>query len=401
VKGVTVQGRRLRGAFVIGMAVAAAFAVAGPVGTAAAKTSHKHPVVKVMTRNLYLGADLSPAINAASTNAFIDANGKIVRDVDTNNFPVRAKGLAHEILSKAPDLVGLQEVALWRTGPLNDLAPFTCTGSESDNPPFGCQFTASTVRYDYLKLLLARLNKGKRHYRVVESNPEFDFEAPADINGVPGDGDLPGFNDNGEQNARLTMRDVILAKVGSRIKTSHAKGGHFTTLYAPMVSGVTVHVLRGWTSANVKVGHSPKFRFVNTHLEAFGDPKIRKAQAKELVAKGGPADPHGRLPVILLGDLNSDDDTVSDGDRLAYKALRKAGYAERSTANPLSCCLNTSILTDNFGSVSDFDHQVDHVLTDRPKKVKLVGAAVTGRKPVHGYWDSDHAGVFSKLQFRR
>ena len=45
------------------------------------------------------------------------ANGQIVRDVDTNNFPVRAKGLAQEILDKRPDLVGLQEVALWRNGP--------------------------------------------------------------------------------------------------------------------------------------------------------------------------------------------------------------------------------------------------------------------------------------------
>ena len=71
------------------------------------------------------GADLGPAINAATTNEFVDANGQIVRDVDTNNFPVRAKGLAQEILSKRPDLVGLQEVALWRYGPVNDAAPFT------------------------------------------------------------------------------------------------------------------------------------------------------------------------------------------------------------------------------------------------------------------------------------
>ena len=63
-----------------------------------------------MTRNVYLGADLTPAIQAASTNDFVDANGQIVRDVDTNNFPIRAKGLAQEILQKKPDLVGLQEV---------------------------------------------------------------------------------------------------------------------------------------------------------------------------------------------------------------------------------------------------------------------------------------------------
>ncbi len=379
-------------------AVAASALVIAPATAGAHAKPDKGAPVSVMTRNVYLGADLAPAINATSTNGFIDANGKIVRDVITNNFNVRAKGLASEILSKSPDLVGLQEVAEWRHGPLNDAAPFTCTGTEDDTPPFGCKFTASTVRYDYLKQLMAQLNKGKQRYRIVQSNQEFDFEAPADANGVPGDGDAPGLNDNGEENDRLTMRDVILAKTGKRVQTSNIQTGHYRSLFSPSVAGtVTIHVLRGWLSADVKVGKSPKFRFVDTHLEAFGDPKIRAAQAKELVAKGGPADPKGKLPVVLVGDLNSDDDTVKGGDRLAYKALQKGGYVERSTDNPLGCCLNTSILTADRGSVKDFDHQVDHILTDRPKQVKLVSSAVTGRKPVHGFWDSDHAGLFSGL----
>ncbi|HEX3668912.1 MAG TPA: hypothetical protein VHY55_07145 [Acidimicrobiia bacterium] len=392
------HSRPLRRWSLAGVVAACALAIVPAAADANGTHKLKGAPVSVMTRNLYLGADLAPAINAASTNDFIDANGQIVRDVITNAFNVRAKGLASEIISKGPDLVGLQEVAEWRKGALNDGAPLTCTGTEDDNPPFGCQFTASTVRYDFLKLLMAQLNKGKQRYRIVQANQEFDFEAPTDANGIPGDGDAPGVNDNGEENDRLTMRDVILAKVGKRVKTSNVQTGHYTNLYAPLVGGlVKVHVIRGWLSTDVKVGKSPLFRFVDTHLEAFGDPKIRAAQAKELVAAGGPADPKGKLPVVLVGDLNSDDDTVKGGDRLAYKALQKAGYVERSTDNPLGCCLNTSILTDDHGSVKDFDHQVDHVLTDRPKQVKLVSSAVTGRKPVHGFWDSDHAGLFSAL----
>ena len=117
--------------------------------------------VRVMTRNVYLGADLTPAINADSTNEFVVANGQIVRDVETNNFPVRARGLAQEILDKRPDVVGLQEVALWRYGPLNNAAPFTCNGVPDEDSPFGCDFTASTVRYDFLRDLLRRLNEGQ------------------------------------------------------------------------------------------------------------------------------------------------------------------------------------------------------------------------------------------------
>lgn len=338
--------------------------------------------IGVMTRNLYLGADLSPAINASGAGQFIEANGQILRDVDTNNFPVRAKGLAQEILSKTPDLVGLQEVSLWRDGPVDLNAPFTGN------------YTASHVTYDYLQLLLDQLNKGKERYEVVISEPEFDFEAPADYDGNPSTGSPFGADKNG----RLTMRDVILARVGHGVKVGHVEAAHYRTLFSPTVAGlVTVQVARGWEAADVKVRGSGTFRFLNTHLEAFGDPTIREAQAKELVEPGGPAT--GSLPVVLVGDLNSDDDTVQGGDRLAYQALTSAGFSERSTNNPLSCCLNTSIITDNFGSVSDFDHQVDHVLTNDPQ-ITLVNSSVTGRQPVNGYWDSDHAGLFSLLNIR-
>jgi endonuclease/exonuclease/phosphatase family metal-dependent hydrolase len=353
--------------------------------------------VKVMTRNLYLGADLTPAIQAPSTNDFIRANGQIVRDVIRNNFPVRAKGLANEILSKKPDLVGLQEVSLWRYGPLNDAAPFSCNGGPNDNPPFGCNFTASNVRYDYLRDLMTQLNKNGQQYKVLVNQQEFDFEAPTDFNGVPGDGDSPA-NQDGEENDRLTMRDVILTRVGAGVVTSRVTKGHYRHLYEPRVGGVvTVHVLRGWNATNVSVRGSHIFRFINTHFEAFGDPTIRRDQARELVTGSGPAVTD--LPVVLLGDLNSDDDTVRGGDRLAYLLLKNYGFRERSTANPLSCCLKTDIITQGGGGrVSDFDHQVDHVLTDAPNFITLVNSAVTGRTPVNGYWDSDHAGVFSTLR---
>lgn len=350
---------------------------------------HGHEV-NVMTRNLYLGADLAPAIGAPSLEAFVAANGQILREVSANDFPTRAKGLASEILEKEPDLVGLQEVALWRTGPPS-LTP-VLTGEPS----------ATTVRYDYLQLLLDQLNKKKPQYEVVVTQNEFDLEAPGDENGVPGDGPNPAIA-NAEINGRLTMRDVILARRGAGVQTANPQSGNFKALLAVPILGQPLTIKRGWTAADAKVRGSDWFRFVNTHLEAFDPPQlvpsIRALQAAELVAPGGPA-ANGDLPVVLVGDLNSDDDTVSPGDQQAYRVLLEAGLVERSTNDPLGCCLNSSLLAEGAGgSVADFDHQVDHVMTDDPGNVALQSSSVTGLLPVNGFWSSDHAGLFSSLRF--
>jgi len=350
----------------------------------------KPTTIKVMTRNIYLGADLGPAISAKGVEAFTAATGQILREVTTNDFPVRAKGLAKEILEKEPDLVGLQEVAEWRTGPPS--LETLLGGSEPH---------AETVRYDYLKELLAALNKGKQRYRAAVVNPEFDFEAPADENGVPNDGPNSLIK-NAEINGRLTMRDVILAKVGGEVKTSNPRTGHFKTLLSQEISGAKVTVVRGWASVDATVNGSTPFHFVDTHLESFDPqtvvPSIRAQQAAELVAPNGPLT--NKLPTILVGDLNSDTKTaVQPGDGQAYETLVKAGMRERSTYEPLGCCLNTSLLpVADGGAASQFDHKVDHIMTRDPSQVKLVKSSVTGRKPQNGFWDSDHAGLFSELR---
>jgi endonuclease/exonuclease/phosphatase family metal-dependent hydrolase len=332
-----------------------------------------------MTRNLYLGADLGPAIAAKTLPEFVAANGQILREVTANNFPVRAKGLAQEILEAKPDLVGLQEVALWRTAPVN----FEVL---TKGP------SATTVRYDYLAELLAELNKGPDRYEVVVAQNEFDLAAPGDEDGNPETGPF-----GADINGRLTMRDVILARRGAGVDTKNPQSANFATSLVVSVAGAPTAIKRGWTATDARVRGSGWFRFVNTHLEAF-HPLVRQAQAAELATPTGPAT--SDLPVVLVGDLNSDDDTVTGADRLAYETLLAAGLVERSTNNPLSCCLNSTLLAvGKGGSEADFDHQVDHIMTRDPDVVTLVGSAVSGIQPVNGYWNSDHAGLFSALEF--
>lgn len=122
--------------------------------------------------NVFLGADLTPGVKAQDLQGLVNAAGTILNQVDANRFDVRAKGLAAEVLSTKPDLVGLQEVALWRTEP--------CT--ESPIPPHATQ-----TRCDFLKLLLDQLNKGRKRYRLIISRPEVRLRGVGEHGRQPGD----------------------------------------------------------------------------------------------------------------------------------------------------------------------------------------------------------------------
>ncbi|MFN8126260.1 MAG: hypothetical protein U0R64_07120 [Candidatus Nanopelagicales bacterium] len=157
-----------------------------------------------------------------------------------------------------------------------------------------------------------------------------------------------------------------------------------------------VKVLRGWQSVVVKVRNSPWFRFSNLHLEAFDDrcevPSIRARQAQEFVDKTK----HGDIPNIAVGDFNSDNPGLVPGDQQAYLVMRRNGYVSVGTRHPLSCCIKESYDL-RSGSRKDFDHRVDQIFTSTPQRVVKLSSSVTGRQKHNGWWDSDHAGVTSRL----
>ena len=371
-------------------ALASLVAVTGLVAVPGAEAKKSKPVpVEVMTRNIFLGADLGPALNATTFNEFTAANAAILAEVDKTDFPRRSIGLSREIQETKPDLIGLQEVAWWRTNPT--------PGAPAQGP--NGQFTAIETRYDFLQLLLDQLDKRGLNYSVAVEKVEFDFEAPADTDGNPNTG-LAG----GDIQGRLTMRDVILVNEDSKVnvKTKNSQSGTFASLFTPNISGIDVPVTRGWTAVDAtatkgkaKKQSKVKFRFVNSHFEAFDDetqrPSIRAQQAAELLA--GPASPKR---TIIVGDFNSDVPGVQPGDEQAYQTLLNGGFEDRTVNAEATCCIN-----DLFAPTNTFDHQVDHVMTNMGKKVKLVNSQSTGKTPVNGIYNSDHAGVVSTLKIKK
>jgi endonuclease/exonuclease/phosphatase family metal-dependent hydrolase len=398
-------------AMVFGLVLALGLTLLPGAADAKGKKKGKGTQLTVMTRNLYLGADLTPALQANNVDQAINAGGVIVNQVHATKFPsVRAASIAAEIKKRKPDIVGLQEAAWWRTGPVN-LAAALGTPVASQTDPAGGDFLTdllNALNTGGKKAGSAAQGKKKGGVRYVLANvkPEFDFELPVNDDG----------NGNGlagaDHNERLTMRDAILVRKGVGIKFNNPTSGTYNTLLTENVAGVrTVDVTRGWNAIDVKA-RGRSFHVVDTHLEAFdsqgsnttnqgtslGKGDVRAAQATQLVGPGGAA--NSTRPVILLGDMNSDDDTVQpNGDRNAYAALTAGGFSERSTANPLGCCLNDPFLVGGPNSINDFDHQVDHVLTNTGK-IKFVKGFVDGRAPVNGLYPSDHAALTSVLKIK-
>jgi len=330
--------------------------------------------ITVMTRNLYLGADLDPVFAAVSTGdpgTIVQATTKAWATIQATNFPERAGALADEIGDSDPLLVGLQEVTKYRTAPAD--------GSPLPN--------ATKVKYDFLEILLKELDERNLHYAPVTIQENAD-------------GELTGITDEGLTDIRLTDRDVILARTdvsASQLQLSNPQGGNFEK-----VNSVPIPVKRGWVSIDVTL-RGQTFRFINTHLEPekSTDPKdpvvneIQVAQGNELLS--GPADTN--LPVILAGDFNS---RAGGGGTDTYSNLIRAGFKDAWSATHPGELGNTWGHAENLlNTTVNLTQRLDLVLFRKNLcafQADVVGDELKDRIRPSGLWPSDHAGVVVTLR---
>ena len=107
--------------------------------------------VTVMTRNLYLGADLTPVLLAivTGTQDLEVAVAQVYEQAISSQIPIRAQVIAGEIAAAQPHLVGLQEAVVW---------------------------TASDDTIDFLELIMEELEAAGQQYEIVTITPGFDAE---------------------------------------------------------------------------------------------------------------------------------------------------------------------------------------------------------------------------------
>lgn len=364
-------GKGKRGSRRAGVAVTLALGLALSFGAASANAEGSS--VTVMTRNLYYGTDLGPVIAAQTPTDFFAAVASAYTGAQATDFARRAAAWADEIRLAQPDLVGLQEAVQWRTQTPADFAPTP---------------DASTDSGDFVQLLLSALAARGLHYQVASESTGYDVEGP---------GQFPG----GFMDVRLTQHEVILARSDAGLKLTNPQSGQYAaqiSLPSPF-PGLSFPLPWSWASVDV-TAHGRSFRLVTTHLDSDVG-AIQVAQAKELLA--GPT--KTALPVVLVGDLNSDADapavTGVVPDTETYSDILAGGFADGWTATHprqpgYTCCEAEDLLNVK----PTLDQRIDYVLTRGPFHVSsesVVGDSVLERL-LYGRWPSDHAGVVARVE---
>ena len=314
--------------------------------------------VTVATRNCYLGANLFRLLVAATegSEAVDTAVGDLLRTVDRSHIPERLDAIAAEIERTDPDLLGLQEVALIRTG----------------EPTAGATPTATEVRYDFRATLTAALDERGLPYRVVDAVTTTDIQLPATV--------------DGERRAvRLTDRDLLLAH--ESVATSEVSTGRFDAAVSLSDGDRSIAVERGYLVADASVGGT-RLTVCNTHLESVSA-ETRLAQAREVeTLLNGRAD-----PVALVGDLNSG----PGGSRGAYDHLT-GPFRDAAEGVGNTCCHAAGLRNDDPSLTARIDHVLVRGGLGTTDAARL-GAESEDRIAVGDdrLWPSDHAGVVATL----
>lgn len=417
-------------------------AIAGSVGSGVARAAE--PQVTVMTRNIYLGADVSVALGLLPD--FPAAAQFMWDQVVATDMSRRAPRLAAEAASSRPDVIGIQEATRWLCQP-------SLLGGQ-------------TVVFDFLQEFLRASREAGNPYVVAEHDGSEAVNQGFAIGPIPG---LTMVRDpavfqpifgTDEAACGFTIADALLVREGLAGEVLAAGTTEYDQTY-PIVPRVLV-IERGFAWADISIQGTPA-RFVTTHLESASDADVvpnSAIQARQLV------DDLERttMPLIVMGDFNADprdprdpkdnpgeqpvisptcpaqpaqaNSTTADSTCNAYWVMRSAGYQDAGPdaatsftwgfnallAGPDTQRLPSALANGNDAGLTD---RLDYIFTrgasatsarlvgntwpagsetwlcDDPRQEQLAaeaGASLGVDVPVRACMPSDHAGVVADIR---
>lgn len=326
------------------------------------------PGLTVLTWNVYVGAEVEHVVQARTPEEAVALATQEWANVQATNFPARAGALADAIAARRPHVVGLQELATYRT---------------TDRP---FEELATNVAYDFLQLLLDSLRARGLEYAAAAVDRTTDIQVPV-IAGVDPSGQ-PVF-----AGVRFTDGDAVLVR--SDVSHGAAQSGRYAAFLPVTLGGVSTGVYQGWSAVDVMVG-GRGYRVVATHLAGQEAAEIQIGQAQELLGLLGAE----TRPTILVGDFNSDA-FGADPTRATptYRLVRDAGFddswaAPGRAAPGLTCCQQPDLRN----PTPTFSQRIDFVFARHlPVGVVPIQRVVIGDHPgdrtTARLWPSDHAGL--------
>jgi endonuclease/exonuclease/phosphatase family metal-dependent hydrolase len=358
--------------------------------------------IKVMSRNLYLGADVGVALKKIPN---MPAAAQFMWDqVQKTDFSQRKLILADEIRSESPDVIGVQEATIWY-----------CKANA---------WSGKIEVFNFTNELLAEL---KGEYVIAEkdgiqaNNPGYSIGPIPYLTTVNDPKTFKRLFGKDSADCGFQIGDVLLIKKSLSQYVNQVGNSEFKDVYK--VVPTLMEIYRGYTWADITV-QGTNVRFVTTHLESLWDPnKIPKAadQARQLVKDLS----RTKSPIVVIGDFNSDprdprpsrsqnpgdQPTVSDtcpaGEIVcnAYKVMKDAGFIDSGpdASEPSTYSWGMSALLTGpnplrakaarkMGNKYGFTDRLDYIFVKNG--IKVLTSKMIGQIPPYG---TDHAGVVTEF----
>ena len=360
------------------------------------------PTFTVMSRNIYLGADVGVALELIPD---MPAAAQFMWDqVNKNDFSKRSVALAAEIQSYKPDVIGLQEATIWY-----------------------CKKNAWSKKVEVFNFTDQLLQALDGDYVLASKDGKTAFNPGYSINPIPF---LTMVKDPerfqkvfGQDKAACGFQigDALAIKKELAGQVVRVGNTEYEDSYSIVPTLMTIY--RGYTWADINIANIP-VRFITTHLESIWDenkvPNTAK-QATQLIKDVKETN----MPLVIIGDFNSDPRDPRPANAAnpglqptaskecpagsskcnAYRLMKEAGFndAGPDASDPTTYTWGMNALLTGpdpdrlkaaqaMGNEYGFTDRLDYIFTKNG--IDVTTSQIIGYKAPYA---TDHAGVFAEF----